>query len=322
MSIRKIWILGAAGAAGLFAQQGSIGGPVTGYVFDATGQSLRAVRGIPGASVIGDAVDLGASLTSAWVAPKQDAALVVTSDGTVRLVQLDGGKATDRAVEGIVAPERAVFSPSGTVLALVTTGSVQIVKGLPDAPVVAGTVELPGADRAPLTAAMASGKNLLRPGGGALAVSDDGAYLLYGTPAAVQVLPVAGSSRKLSDAAPNALLAFAPGGHDAAIVDGHAVVLLQDVAGASTVRRLVGIAGGKGAGFSPDGKTLFVAGPAVIAMDVATGDRNEIACGCQPSGLVRMGNSFRLNDLGTEPLWLLETSAAPRIMFVPARSSM
>jgi hypothetical protein len=322
MSIRKSWILGAASAAGLFAQQGSLGGPVSGYVFDSQAQSLRIVRGIPGASVIGDGVDLGAGVTSAWVAPRQDAALLVSAEGVARLVRLDGATVADRPVEGMLTPDRAVFSPSGTALALVTAGSVQVVKGLPDAPSIAGTVQLPGADRAPLTAAMAADRKLVRPGGGTLAVSDDGAYLLYESAGSVQLLPVAGSSRKLTDAVPNALLAFAPGGHDAAVIDGHTVALFQDVAGASTVRNLPGIAGGKGAGFSSDGKTLFVAAPAVIAMNVATGDVSEIACNCQPSGLIRMGNSFRLNELGTEPLWLLDASAEPKVMFVPARSAM
>jgi hypothetical protein len=44
----------------------------------------------------------------------------------------------------------------------------------------------------------------------------------------------------------------------------------------------------------------------------------EIACDCRPSSLVRMGTAFRLNDFGTGPLWLLEDSANPRILFVPA----
>src|SRR5262249_61751257 len=91
MSIRKSWILGAAGAAGLFAQQGSLGGPVSGYVFDWQAQSLRIVRGIPGASVIGDGVDLGAGVMSAWVAPRQDAAVTVSAEGDVRPVRLPGG---------------------------------------------------------------------------------------------------------------------------------------------------------------------------------------------------------------------------------------
>jgi len=304
----------------LFAQQGSIGGPVAGYVFDRQSQALRVIHGIPGASLIGEPVDFGTVISSAWVAPKLDAALVVTAEGVGRLFRIDGGKATERTVEGMVAPERAVFSPSGTALALVTPGSVRIIKGLPDAPVVAGTVELPQ-DRVAATVAKAGAKRQ-RPGGGPVAVSDDGAYLLYGSGGAIELLGIAGDSRKLTDAAVGALPAFAPGGHDAAIVDGQAVALFRDAAGAATVRHLPGIGAAKGVAFSPDGRRLFVAGASVVTVDVATGDRSEIACGCRPTGLARMGNAFRLNELGTEPLWLLDASADPKVVFVPARSGM
>src|SRR5205807_4942518 len=126
--------------------------------------------------------------------------------------------------------------------------------------------------------------------------------LLYGSGGAMELLGIAGDSRKLTDAGPGAIPAFAPGGHDAAVVDGQAVALFKDASGAATVRRLPGIGGGKGVAFAPDGRRLFVASTSVMSVDVATGERSEIACGCRPSGLVRMGSAFRLNELGAEPL--------------------
>jgi hypothetical protein len=305
----------AAGAAALFAQQGTINGPVTGYVFDAQSQALRAIRGIPGASLIGDPLDLGAPVASAWVSPKSDSVLIVTAEHAPRLFRLDGGQATERKPEGMVAPERAVFSPSGSALAVVTPGSVRIYKGLPDAPVVAGTVELP-ADRV-AAGGMAYGKRP-RPGAGAVAVSDDGMYLLYGNGAAVELLGVAGDSRKLTDAAPGAVPVFAPGGHDAAVIDGQNLSLFRDAAGAATVRRLPGASGVKGADFSQDGKRLFVAGASVTTVDLASGERAELACSCKVAGLSRMGSAFRLTELGTGPLWLLDVASDPKIVFVPA----
>src|SRR4051794_32708730 len=226
MTIRSGWILYAAGAVSLCAQQGNIGGPVAGYVFDRQSQALRVIHGIPGASLIGEGVDFGTGISNAWVAPKLDAALVIAADGTAHLFRIDGGKTTERTVEGMVAPERAIFSPSGTALALVTPGSVRIIKGLPDAPVVSGTIELPQ-DHVP-AAVVKSGAKRQRSGGGPVAVSDDGAYLLYGPGATMELLGIAGDSRKLTDAGPGALPAFAPGGHDAAVVDSQAVALFQD----------------------------------------------------------------------------------------------
>jgi hypothetical protein len=303
--------------ATLLAQQGVVNGPIAGYVFDARTQSLRSIRGVPGAAQISDAVDFGAPITAAWTSPKLDSALVVTADGVPHIYRLDGGRASEMHVDGLVAPARALFSPSGTALGLVTPGSVRIFKGLPDAPVVTGTVELPTRPMA-VAAGPARGK-LRSPGSGPLAVSDDGLYLLYGNGSAIEILPVAADSRKLTDAAENAIPVFAPGGHDAAVIDAQAVSLFSDVAGAATVRRLLpGIAGVSGAAFSGEGKRLFVASASVVVIDAVSGDRNDIACNCHPSGLARMGSSYRLNDLGAGPLWLFDAAAEPRIVFVPA----
>jgi hypothetical protein len=300
----------------LLAQQGAVSSPISGYVFDAPTQSLRSIRGVPGAAQIGDAIDFGAPITAAWTSPKLDSALVVTADGAVHIYRLDGGRASEVHVDGLVAPARAVFSPSGTALALVTPGSVRIFKALPDALVVSGTVEI-ATRPMPVAAGPARGK-LRSPGSGPLTVSDDGLYLLYGNGSAIEILPVSGDPRKLTDAAENAIPVFAPGGHDAVVIDAQAVALFSDIAGAATTRRLPGIAGVRGAVFSGDGKRLFVAAAGVIAIDAVSGDRTEIACNCHPSGLARMGSSYRLTDLGAGPLWLLDATAEPRIVFVPA----
>ena len=315
MAIAKTLILCAAGAGALLAQQGSVGGPISGYVYDARGHALRTIRGIPGAAVVGDPVNFGDAVNAAWVSPKLDSALIVAANGTPHFYRLDGGQASVLQAEGMVAPERVVFSPSGSALALVTPGSVRIYKGLPGAPTVSGTIALPP-DSNP-AGGMAYGKRL-RPGGGPVAVSDDGMYLLYGTGSAVELLGVAGDSRKLADAASGAMVVFAPGGHDAAVIDAQGIALFQDAAGAATVRRLPGIGGLRGADFSPDGKHLYLAGAAVAAVDVASGDRADVACDCRPSGLTRMGTAYRLNEFGSGPLWLLDTAADPRIVFVPA----
>lgn len=313
MAIRTL-VSYAIFASALAAQTGSVAGPVSGYAFDSRSQSLRAIRGIPGAALIGDPVTFDNSVSAAWVSPGLDAALVVYSDQTAHLFRLDNGKATERTVEGLVAPERAVFSPSGTAMALVTPGSVRIYRGLPDTPQVAGTVELP-ADR--VAAVMPGGKKR-RPGGGPVAVSDDSQWLLYGNGDEVDLISVSGNSRKLTDAAANALPVFAPGGHDAAVLDANAVVFIQDVAGAATIRKSAGIRAVKDAAFSADGKRLFAAAGMVTAIDVASGEQAQINCDCRVSSLSRMGSAFRLNELGNGPLWVLDASSDPRVVFVPA----
>ena len=47
MRVRNL-ILPLAGIGALLAQQGTVSGPVAGYVFDTRTQSLRTIRGTPG----------------------------------------------------------------------------------------------------------------------------------------------------------------------------------------------------------------------------------------------------------------------------------
>jgi hypothetical protein len=314
----QIAVFAALGAAAVYAQNNTVTGPVAGYVFDGGSRALHVIRGIPGASLIGESVDLEGGITAAWVSPKLDTALTITAAGPLRLYRLKDGAAAPAPIENLPAPERVVFSPSGTSLALVTNGSARIFRGLPDAPQDAGTIALPNA-RGVAAAAMSVGK-LPRPltGSAPIALSDDGGYLLYAADGTVKVLALAGDARPLTDAATNALVVFAPGGHDAAVIDASTVAFFQDVAGPATVRRYAGIDGAKGAAFSPDRRKLFIAGAHLTAIDTGTGDRTDIACGCTPSALVPMGAVYRLNELSAGPLWLLDVSADPKTVFVPA----
>jgi len=67
------------------------------------------------------------------------------------------------------------------------------------------------------------------------------------------------------------------------------VALFKDVWARPTLGGLSGVGGAKGdRGFARRPR-LFVAARPVMAFNVATGDRSEIACGCRPSGLLRMG---------------------------------
>jgi DNA-binding beta-propeller fold protein YncE len=283
---------------------------VAGYVFDRSARALRPILGIPGAWLVGDPLDLGLDLASAYVSPRQDSAVVVGADGSLHLFSLKSGAVAGRTCDGLSAvPERVAFSPSGTAVALYSAGTAQVIAGLPDAPALAGALDVSGAP-------------------GWLAISDDGALLLFAASGSVQLLGMAGENRKLMDAGDGALAAFAAGSHDAAVADpgGAGVVLFRDVAGASTQSVLAlpddGIAAPVGLAFSPDGRKLYLASSAarsVTVLDLATGDRSAIACDCAPAALVPMGNLFRLNELGTGPLWLLDAgSKGLRIVFVPA----
>ncbi len=298
----------------VYGQPPALQPPSAGFVFDQSSQTLRRVQGIPGASLIGAGVEFGFPITAATVAPRMDSALVLAADGTPHLFRLNGASAVEIQVSGLVAPERVVFSPSGTVAALYSNSSVQVIKGLPDGPVLAGTVRVHANTKLRLTASES------------LAVSDDGAYLLYAAGGPVELIGVAGDSRKLLDAPPGALAAFAPAGHDAAVFHGGTLTIFQDLMGAATRRDVQGVNAPSALAFSSDGRTVFVAAErdrGVDAIDAATGTVSTLSCDCAPTTLSAMGSFFRLNELSERPLWLLDANApAPRLVFIPAKSGM
>ncbi len=298
--------------ASLPAQTGEIKGPVSGYVFDASTHSLRPILGIPGSSLLGDPLALGFDVASAFVAPRQDAAFVVAADGSLHAFGLNAGAAAERPVDSLPAsPQKVVFSPSGSAAALLSGGSIAVVKGLPDSPAIAGGLDLPSGTEPD-----------------ALAISDDGAVLLVSANQAVRYYGSFSDLGKLLDSAGSVLMAFAAGGHDAAIADpsGAGILLFHDLTGATTSEVLATsddtIAGAAALAFSADGKRLLVASsPArsVTSFDLAADGRTAIPCECIPKVLSRMGDLFRLNELGAEPLWLLDPRPSEaRVLFVPA----
>jgi hypothetical protein len=309
----KMLVSAYLAACALYGQTGALQPPSAGFVFDPSSQVLRRVQGIPGASLIGAGVEFGFPITAATVSPRMDSAVVLAADGSPHLFHLDGATAIEIPVSGLTSPERVVFSPSGTAAALYSDSSVQVIKGLLGAPVVAATIRVhvsPKLRRAALET---------------LSVSDDGAYLLYAAGGPVELIGVAGDGRKLLDAPPGALAAFAPAGHDAAVFHGGTLTIFQDVTGAATRRDVPDVSAPSALTFANDGRTVFVASErarGVYLVDAATGATSTLSCDCAPTTLSAMGSFFRLNELSDGPLWLLDASAAPRLVFVPAKSAL
>jgi hypothetical protein len=301
-------------AAALEAQpQGTITGPLAGYVFDKAAHAMRPVLGLPGASLLGSPMNWRYRVDQAFVAPQLDSAVGVTAEGAFRLFRMRDGVVTEMAVGGLAAvgsPYYVAFSPSGSSVALYGGNRVQLVSGLPDAPVVGGSIDL-SATGVP----------------SALAVSDDARALLVSVNDSIRFFESYGDMGKLIDTAPGALVAFAGGSQDAAVADtGSGVVLFHDLAGAGA-SQVIAPPDENGAPFSAlaysaDGKSLFLASAAsqaVTQLDLGAGSRTLIPCGCSPTVLARMGSVFRLTELTGDPLWLLDApETAPRIVFVPA----
>jgi DNA-binding beta-propeller fold protein YncE len=310
-------------SSALAAQQGSLTGPVAGFVFDGSGQALRPIKGVPGASLIGDPVAFGIAAAAVYVAPRQDSAIVVGADESLHLFLLNGGSPTEVSLGGLTGPpSRVVFSPSGTAVALVSPGSARVLTGLPNAPTLVGSIRVEGVGQG-MTGAHSSHVS-----GPAMAVSDDGTYMLTVVDGSARLLSIHGETRSLIAAQSAALVAFAAGGHDAAVMDSiGGLTLIRDASGAAGTQVVAtpdeGLAGPVGLSFSQDKQTIYVASAkaqSIAAFNLASASRTAIGCACTPSTLAPMGNLFRLTELTGAPLWLLDpTASTPRTVFVPAR---
>ena len=307
------------------AQQGQVAGPISGYVFDRKALSLRPILGIAGASVFGDPVNFGLSPAAAFVAPAQDSAIVVAADRSLHFFKIAAGTASEISVNGVgLIPEGVAFSPSGTAAALFAAGRVQIVTGLPNAPVGGPTIDARGSqDSSALTVRPHPYRGMATE---MFAVSDDGSLLLV-SDSSVRLLQAAGGQQTIMDSVAGALIAFAPATHNGVVAhpSGAGLVVLQDLGGANgqqTVASATDIASADGVAFSSDGSKLYVARSAggVAVFDLTTKARTDVTCSCVPFGLTQMGSLYRLNELGTGPLWLLDP-AGSRIVFVPAKTN-
>jgi hypothetical protein len=303
-----------------WAQTGSLNGPVAGYVYDSAAQALRPVLGIAGAATLGAPVSGGYSFTAATVSPRLDSFFGVASGGSTHWFAISGGSFNETAIAGLMAsPERIVFSPSGTAAALYAGGQAQIVTGLPGAPAVAGTVGLnqtssPRARRIPAPA---------------LAISDDGAYLLAALNGSIQLASQSGVVRPVIQTGADPVVAFAPGGHDAAIAArGTGALIIRDAPGSAIQQPLAtdgaAFSATAGIAFSADGSHVYYASASAQTVSVfdLSGNRSDLPCSFSPAELSAMGTVFRLNELGQGPLWLADAAGSgPRVVFVPALSA-
>lgn len=288
------------------AQTGGLSGPVLGYVPESG--ALRPILGIPGAAVLGQPLALGFETALLSVAPRQDYALAVAAQGEVKIIPLSGDFAA-RAVEAaLAAPDRVIFSPTGTAALLVRSSdsAAQVLTGLPDSPrtVALGLASLPD-----------------KPG--ALAVSDDGGSVLTAAAGSVFVIAPGGTARPLPASGETTLMAFVPGSLDAFLAGPGQVAVLTGIMGESAFRLLPAIDGldTPVALATVPGGRAYVAGSGMVArVDMDSGASAALPCSCVITGLAPLNGDalFRLNELSADPLWLMEAATAqPRMLFVP-----
>jgi hypothetical protein len=300
------------------AQRASVGAPAMGYAFDASRGAIRPIHGIPGAAVLGDPLDAGVSLASASIAPLQNFALATTVDEpSIRLISWTAGKVSTAPAESAIArPDRILFSPSGSSALLISDGPparLQVLTGLP------GSLAVEEIDISSMTGPV-----------GSAAISDDGKLVLLsdaGQPDAQGWL-LDSDRRQVMLTIPGreTSFAFRANSHDAAAISRSGdLYVLQDLGGNSAVRNVAPgadeTAGAVGLWMSSDGGHAYAATSVgnVTDFDLATGARQSSSCQCALTGVQFLKPGlFRLTEVSARPLMVLDTSAAPRIWFVPA----
>jgi hypothetical protein len=284
-----------------FAQ---LAAPQLGWVPDGT--RIRPVYGIPAAAAVGDPIPADQDFSQIAASPARDYVLVAATDtGTVSLYTAQHGLVPLADVGS--APDSIVLSPRGSAAALwfSSINQVQVVTGLPNAPVIRQL-----------------DASFLASAPGALAISDDGAWVAGTWISGVYALGPNGEVNRLPLDAATAL-AFFQETHNLAAAGASGLQMVTGIESFAIVSSLLTSADSSlqpvAVAAASGNRTLVLAdqsGP-VTTVDIASGAATVIDCGCQPLGLFGMGPSaFRLTDLDGGAFKLLN-AASGEIFFVP-----
>jgi len=300
--------------------------PVTGVVLDPVHQSLRPIQGLPGASLLGPALNLPFAVNAAAILGHKNAAIVIDATGAAQAWLVTGLLSTDISaspLEGAIAGvDRIAINDAGSVAVLYSKSSsqLQFVSGLPGSPAVSD----------PISSTGIYGEI------NALAVSPDGGWVLIGATdsgkgAVYRIGPATNNEALLVTTLgdPRAI-ALKPGlrsSPDAVIADyaTDEVLLLRDVRGAPERILLAngsnGVSGPVAVQVLEDQSIVIAnAGSQTIGrVDPVTLQMSTIPVNGVPDRLERLlqPNAYALNQPGAAPLLLLDASPDLRVVFVP-----
>jgi hypothetical protein len=319
MRTRRTALIGLAmliGALTLTAQQATLSGPISGYVFDNATRSVRAIMGLPGAAYLGD--PLLAGLEWASVAPSGEVALAL-KDGKWYAIRGLAAWAHWTELEGsFPAPDRTAWSQDGNTAAVSTGagGGLRFFRNLLGGPEAVSGADLPG----PVTALAleASGECAVA---AVKAEAEGGVYL---------ACPGA-TARLLAAVGDPAALVLARGGRDLFVADRTGRILeIQDFREAARVMPFAEMPGSGwdpvGLAVSADQRFLWVAHRSERRLDSFDLDSRALAGQIGVEGEpvmlepLAVKSVFLLRSVGSagEPLLVLEAGAQPAVYFVPA----
>lgn len=292
-------------------------GPVMGYLPD--GGTLRTMSGIPAAGFVGVAITPGGVFSRIEISPDQTQALAVAADtGAVMLYTIASGASVP--VQGAAsAPDRIVFSPSGTAAGLwnSSTRHFQLLNRVSAAPAIQD-IDFSFTLSDPTS----------------VAVSDDGQWMVGAWPFSTYAVGPSGYAIVLPVGGAAEAVCFFHGRNDVAAITASQVTLISDIAGAVTPNVIwnkpddpppadpatatpVQVAVGLATSF--DNRYLSVAGNlgALSTFDLAAGTGVGLNCACAPASLYGMGGAlFRLTSL-TDGVVKVFDASTNDVWFVP-----
>jgi hypothetical protein len=307
------------------AQSQPPSGPILGFVWDATSQSLRPVQGIPGASIVGSAIisapSQGPSFIAAASSGVSGMAVFLDANGGVYQSLLTGGPLSK--IASLPGATSLVLSNSGG-YALVTGQSNA---GISNALIISGLPQTPAAHSLNVSAL---GSIL------GVAASDTGTVAMAtgSGQSGISIVAFVGQAAGAQVATAEAFggLQFVPNSDELVIAD--------DVSGAVTAISHVNttpssaVLSGPGGITSPVALDITVNGRWVVAAnhtgDVLRIDLTNVAastkmhCSCAPTKVLALngssnGTAVRLVTAAGGPLWVVDAgNPAPRVLFIPA----
>ena len=293
----NILAVGLLGAASTFAQ---VGAPQLGWVPDGT--RIRPVYGIPSAAAVGAPIPADRDFSQIAASPAGNYVLVSAADtGAVSIYTAEHGLVPLAGAGN--APDSVILSPRGSAAALwfSSLNQLQVITGLPDAPAI----------RQLNASFLDSGKPSAP---GALAISDDGAWVAGTGTSAVYAVGPDGQVNRLPVKSATALgffqetynlAAAGPSGLQMVTGIGSFAVVSNLLVSADSSLQPIAVAA------TSDNRALVLADQSgsVTTIDIATGAAIMADCGCQPLGLFGMGPSaFRLTGLEGGAFKLFDSS--------------
>ena len=290
--------------------------PLMGFASAISGGEVRAINGVPGASVLGAPLELPDGIAAIDFAPGQKSAIVQRTDGSIGVISFaaaEPGPVTP--VPGAIAqPDMVVFSPNGTVAVLYSTslGRLQVLAGLPDKPQLTRDMQsgqFPGAVRV-------------------FAVADDGTTLVEGTVNSAVYLLAADGAQLLESVSDLGGIVFRPKSNDALIYDrnGGVLSLMQGVTSSHSSQALAsGLTGLEGTiAFQVSGRMAVITSTnanRLWQVNLQTLQAQNLSLPITPEMLkpLRVAGEFLLDWQPGGLAWIVDTNQAKGAVYmVPA----